>query len=216
MDVNIYKNKPENFGYPSRHPLYRCWASMKNRCYNEKDVRNYEWYGGRGIRVCERWIGKNGFWNFVEDMGEKPKGYSIDRVDTNKDYSPENCRWASPKEQSYNRRNNLVFEIGGEKLNTEQAAKKLHKHPETLRKRLRLGFSPDDVIASFNIRRSKKVKCVETGVVFDSIMSAAREYGVAYQGIANCVHGRGKTAAGKHWIFAENAKEIKDFLKEIA
>ena len=127
-----------NSGYNvSKHPLYRCWASMKNRCYNKKDAKNYNWYGGRGIKVCDRWIKENGFWNFVKDMGEKPKGYSLDRIDVDGDYCPDNCRWASPKEQCYNRRNNMKFKVNGEIYNTEEAADILGINCEALRARQR-------------------------------------------------------------------------------
>lgn len=126
-------------GSPSKHPLYKCWASMKNRCYNKKDIKNYEWYGARGIKVCDRWTGKNGFWNFVKDMGDRPKGYSLDRIDNNKDYSPDNCKWSSPKEQAYNRRTAIDICINGVKLTTEDAANILKLHPETIRRRWREG-----------------------------------------------------------------------------
>ena len=216
MNVNKYKNKPNNKNRPSSHPLYRCWASMKNRCYNPKDKGNYNGYGSRGIKVCDRWLGKNGFWNFVEDMGEKPKGYSLDRIDVNGDYEPDNCRWASPKEQAYNRRNCLTFVIDGKKYNTEEAARILGKHPDTLRIRKRKGFSDEDVVAKEDIKRLKKaVICVETGERFESIMAAGRAYNISYQVITACLHGKGKTAAGKHWKF-ENEKEIKEYLKGIS
>lgn len=216
MNVNKYKNLPENKHNPSSHPLYRCWASMKNRCYNPNDRQNYGWYGSKNIKVCDRWLGKNGFWNFVEDMGNKPDGYSIDRIDVDGDYCPENCRWASPKEQAYNRRNSLRFSIDGKEYNTEEAAKILGKNPETLRKRVRNGLPMDEVVSRKNIVRCKKrVVCIETNEVFESIMAAGRAYNISYQVIAACLHGKGKTAAGKHWEF-ENEKEIKEYLKGIS
>ena len=137
----VIKTTPRNNvnGHPARHPMYRCWTSMKNRCYNKKDIKNYSWYGARGIGVCDRWTGENGFWNFVADMGEKPTGYSLDRIDNNKGYSPENCKWTSPKEQAYNRRTCLNIFIKGRKLTTEEAANLLNLHPETIRRKWRKG-----------------------------------------------------------------------------
>jgi hypothetical protein len=78
---------------------YRSWRSMKNRCTNP-NTPNYNSYGGRGITVCERWL--NSFENFLADMGERPEGTSIDRIDVNGNYEQSNCRWATPKEQSNN------------------------------------------------------------------------------------------------------------------
>lgn len=80
-------------------PTYRSWDHMKQRCLNPNNDR-YNDYGGRGIKVCERWLS---FDNFLADMGERPDGTTIDRIDTDGDYTPDNCRWATTSAQQSNR-----------------------------------------------------------------------------------------------------------------
>lgn len=90
-----YKNKGT--------PTYTTWLSMHARCTN-KNLKCFSGYGARGIKVCKRWAD---YKNFLKDMGERPEGTSLDRVNTNGNYSPSNCRWATAKQQSYNRRGHI-------------------------------------------------------------------------------------------------------------
>lgn len=92
------------------------WRSMRNvyegmigRCYQETDKDRYSYYGGRGIKVCDRWLEKDGkgFENFYEDMGDRPEGYTLDRLDFNGDYCKENCRWVDSSVQAFNTRMNV-------------------------------------------------------------------------------------------------------------
>ena len=95
--------------YTKHGQEYNSWHSMKQRCLN-KNNPGYRWYGDNGISVCDRWLdATRGFANFYEDMGPRPKGASLDRIDVDGDYCPENCRWATPGIQSMNQRNRRRF-----------------------------------------------------------------------------------------------------------
>lgn len=98
----------------SKHPLYKSWCQMHRRCECIADAK-YDRYGARGIKVCKRWSGHKGFLNFLEDMGERPDGTSLDRINVDGDYTPENCRWATPKVQANNRVDSKKRVIYGKK-----------------------------------------------------------------------------------------------------
>ena len=123
--------KRHGHAYPVS-PTYNAWRSIIGRCKNES-ASSFKYYGGRGIKVCLRW---HEFSNFLEDMGERPVGKSIDRIDNDGDYEPGNCRWATSKEQANNRRSNAYLEFGGERMNLEQWAERIGIPSNTLWMRL--------------------------------------------------------------------------------
>ncbi len=90
------------------HPLYKTWISMRVRC-NNPNAHGYECYGGRGITVCDRW---DSFELFVEDMGVRPQGFTLDRINNDEGYSPDNCRWAAKATQLSNRRDYASRDAG--------------------------------------------------------------------------------------------------------
>jgi hypothetical protein len=104
---------------------YRSWRCMKARCTNPKNNQYYN-YGARGITFCDRW---NKYENFLEDMGERPDGYSLERIDPNRNYEPENCCWILNKEQAKNTRKTVWVILNGEKMIQADAARKLNKNP---------------------------------------------------------------------------------------
>ena len=120
-----------------RARTYDSWKDMCRRTTNPK-VHNYYRYGGRGIKVCSRW---RLFENFLADMGFRPAGYTLDRVDNDKDYSPENCVWATPKQQANNTRRNKWMTKDGETKTLQAWANELGIDRRTIQSRLRYGWS---------------------------------------------------------------------------
>lgn len=117
-------------------PLYRVWASMKQRCSNEKDTV-YKWYGERGIKVCTEW--NESFEKFNEwalDNGYE-QGLTIDRIDVNKDYEPDNCRWITQQEQLLNTRRSVLIEYKGKTMTLKEWADCLGIKYMTLYSRIR-------------------------------------------------------------------------------
>lgn len=135
--------------YNTRHghtgsPTYHVWESMLRRCRNPNSP-DYSGYGGRNIFVCERWYR---FENFLEDMGEKPDGLSIERIDNNSGYSLENCVWASMTTQARNRRSTRNLTYKGETLCVAAWADKLELKRDVLYTRLRRGWSIERTLST--------------------------------------------------------------------
>lgn len=109
-------------GNLDKHPLRLIWKSMLMRC-NNPNAFGYKHYGGRGIKVCDSWSGNLGFENFVNDMGVRPDGTTLDRINVNGDYCPENCRWATTEQQMNNRTDNSCIILNGKSITCSQLCK---------------------------------------------------------------------------------------------
>lgn len=123
--------------------IYKLWAGMKKRCEDSR-YKHYHNYGGRGIRVCERW---QTFENFYADMGDRPSDrHSLDRIDNNGHYEPENCRWATATEQNRNRRNSRFITANGVTKTMTEWAEELGCDRRLIHVRLSKGWSDQEAI----------------------------------------------------------------------
>ena len=130
---------PCNAGYARRGKetsTYYTWRNMKNRCNNSNNKRYHD-YGGRGIKACKRWLK---FENFLADMGERPPGKTLDRIDNNKGYYKENCKWSTRKEQQRNMRNNRWITINNKTQCLMDWCKELNLKYNTIFTRLLRGW----------------------------------------------------------------------------
>lgn len=126
-------------GKSRKHPLFNIWKAMIQRCENPNHDA-YPLYGGRGIRMCDRW--RNDFEAFAADVGQRPSlMHTIDRRDVDGDYEPSNWRWATMKQQGRNRRDNSIIQWGGQRLTRVEAAEAAGISKELLHWRLQRGWS---------------------------------------------------------------------------
>ena len=128
-------------GSPS--PEYVSWRAMIMRCYI-KNVRGYKDYGGRGIKVCKKW--RDNFAAFLEDLGKRPAGMTLDRINNSGDYTPKNCRWATPQQQALNRRNTIMVTINDETVPLVFAIRKYSANERRVRQRLVAGWTVTDAL----------------------------------------------------------------------
>ena len=136
-------------------PIYNTWGHLLQRCHNQNNDRFYD-YGGRGIFVCRRW--RKSFENFYKDMGERPKGKTIDRIDNNGPYAPWNCRWATKKTQSRNMRSNKMITYNGMTKCLSEWCEYLNLPVVRVSTRLLRGWGLDDAFSNklYNAHNRKK------------------------------------------------------------
>lgn len=134
-----YSQDTKGLGYRT----FTAWRSMKARCRNTRN-KSFAQYGGRGITVCDRWY--QSFESFLEDMGVKPEGTSLGRIDNNGNYCKENCRWESFKEQARNRRGNTVITFRGEGKTLQEWSEIVGIGRDAIAHRLRAGWSVEDAL----------------------------------------------------------------------
>ena len=176
------------------------WKYLFYRCYAKKSP-DYKNYGGRGIDVCHQWHGESGFYQFIKDVGLRPsKEYSLDRIDVNKGYYPENVKWATNIEQANNRRNTKRYLLNGENLTISEISRKLNIPYKRLWKANKLYGSPfeykkldpnngkyfydgsyrsmSEIAKMVNLKPSTLMRRIRTGLDFDFAIATPLSSGV--------------------------------------
>lgn len=190
-----------NITHGLRHSrLYDTYQHMKGRCYNPNDKRYYR-YGARGIKICDEWMGENGFITFYN--WAMANGYddslTIDRIDNNGNYEPSNCRWATYKEQENNMSRNVYYECNGESHTVSEWSDITGIDKNRIYSRIKSGWSIEDAITKPPVDNSKPVEVFKDGQtigVFKSISKAAEFTDVHTSAISQCLNGKTKTANG--------------------
>ena len=187
----------------TKTPMYNIWSMMKQRCGNPR-AANYTLYGGRGIMVCARW---KSYDLFLLDLGHPPEGMTLDRIDPEGDYTPENCRWATISEQNNNKRNCVFIEFKGERRTVAQWAKQLGVRRDIIEHRIKAGYPLDKVLTSALTPHRRKIQAVaiETGhtQIFCSLAEAGRSVAEDQRAIWAALRTKTQTKYGKRWSYVE-------------
>lgn len=177
------------------HPLLGAWRAMHNRCYKQAN-KSYAAYGGRGIAVDAAWHGAAGFKQFVLDMGLRPAGLTLERINNDGNYSLSNCRWASYKEQSKNKRNNRFLTANGVTKTLAEWAVDLNCSPATILYRLKSGMSEQNSVTTPVQQRPNSTLSVEDVhfVVLNypmlSCQAIADKVKISKKAVLNILHGK--------------------------
>lgn len=164
-------------------PEWATWKSMRERCVRPK-APAWEHYGGRGITVCERWL--ESFENFYADMGPRPDGMTLDRIDNNGNYDPGNCRWATMEEQQNNRRSNVLVTLDGETKTLKQWATHFGVPYPVVKDRRSKGVEGAALFAPLE-RRAYNTKYEHAGKAL-TITGWAKELGAPYITVWQRIH----------------------------
>lgn len=184
-----------NLHLKQKYPLvYGVWNTMKQRCSNP-NVASYKDYGGRGIKVCKRWV--DSFEAFFDDMGDRPSPqHSIERRDNDGDYSPSNCFWAIKEVQVKNRRNNRMLTANGETLHMAEWARRLGCNPAAIIARLNSGMDEAEAVTKPVPPRpnaklaNKDVQYIRSAYPDLSMEKIAATLGVSKKTVFNVIHGK--------------------------
>ena len=215
-------------GAPKHHlsgtKLHDTWMRMISRCEKESN-KDYRHYGGRGISVCEEWHDYVNFHNWAMANGYDPNApiweCTLDRIDNDGDYCPENCRWVDAETQHNNQRNNHYVVFNGEKMTVAQLAKQTGVNYRALLWRINDGWTAEDAVSipfsSHNKfkRNNKRYVMRDDGAVFESVAEAARESGCSPSGVSNVICGNRKSIKGMTFTAIsedEYADEIRELL----
>lgn len=179
-----------------RRALAKKYNGMKQRCYNTKDSE-YKNYGSRGIRICEDWLSNpDSFFEWGVSNGYK-KGLTIDRIDVNKGYTPENCRWVTMAEQQSNKRTNIFVECKGRKVTLAEASRQIGVSESTIWMRIKRGIPVDKVPYKW-----EKPVVRDDGIIFGSVKDAAKSVGVYDTKVSAVCKGKRKTTGGHSFRYA--------------
>lgn len=146
--------------------LYRIYQNMLQRCKNPNHS-TWHYYGGRGISVCERWIGSKrgeGFANFLADLGDRPEGFTLERINTNGNYEPSNCCWASRKDQYRNRRSNVFIQWNGESKILKDWETETGIRSDVISRRLEKGLPLDLALTMKSMKSHKSSETIKIAI----------------------------------------------------
>lgn len=200
-NIEILKKRSKTHGLIKTR-IYSIWNRMKQRCTNPNNSA-YKNYGGRGITICQEWIDDFlNFYNWAIANGYRDD-LSIDRINNNKGYYPENCKWATKKQQARNRRNNHLITYNGETHCISEWAEIFNINEKLLAERLRTGYKFETAIKNKNIKKIHKIRCIETNTIYESAKEIEQKFKISRNSIYFNCRKVAKSAGGYHWEYVD-------------